>query len=170
MKEQDIYKIITTYTNRIEEKGYSKDVQIDDLIYDENTKQYTLNIPRYIESNEKEDVQDIDAHLYGDVNDKGLIRCISKSFIVKSLDWQYEEEVRCILFPNSEGVSKLEELSLYTMPTNITKIYVGCKVDKNSEEYKELLQLAKAKEIGVIELIESEDLFSLEAKGGGFND
>ena len=105
-----------------------------------------------------------------DVNDKGLIRCISKPFIVKSLDWQYEKEVRCILSPNSDGVSKLEELSLYTMPTKITKIYVGCKVDKNSEEYKKLLQLAEAKEIDVIELIESEDLFSLEAQGGGFND
>lgn len=105
-----------------------------------------------------------------DVNDKGLIRCISKPFIVKSLDWKYEEEVRCILSPNSDGVSKLEELSLYTMPTKITKIYVGCKVDKNSEEYKKLLQLAESKEIDVIELIESEDLFSLEAKGGGFND
>ena len=105
-----------------------------------------------------------------DVNDKGLIRCISKPFIVKSLDWQYEKEVRCILSPNSDGVSKLEELSLYTMPTKITKIYVGCKVDKNSEEYKKLLQLAETKEIDVIELIESEDLFSLEAKGGGFND
>ena len=69
-----------------------------------------------------------------------LIRCISKPFIVKSLDWQYEEEVRCILSQNSDCVSKLEELSLYTMPTKITKIYVGCRVDKNSEEYKKLLQ------------------------------
>lgn len=72
LREQDIYKIITTYTNRIEEKGYSKDVQIDDLIYDENTKQYTLNIPRYIELNEKEDVQDIDAHLYGGIPEKDI--------------------------------------------------------------------------------------------------
>lgn len=105
-----------------------------------------------------------------DVNDKGLIRCISKPFIVKSLDWKYEEEVRCILSPNSEGVSKLEELSLYTMPTSITKIYVGCKVDKESEVYNKLLQLAKTKRIDIIELIESENLFNLETKGGGVND
>ena len=72
LREQDIYKIITTYTNKIQEKGYSKDVQIDDLIYDENTKQYTLNIPRYIESNEKEDAQDIDAHLYGGIPEKDI--------------------------------------------------------------------------------------------------
>ncbi|MGN1295053.1 MAG: hypothetical protein ACI4U5_01460, partial [Bacilli bacterium] len=104
-----------------------------------------------------------------DVNDKGLIRCISKPFIVKSLDWQYEEEVRCILSQNCEGVSTLEELSLYKMPTNISKIYIGCKVDKTSEEYNKLLQLTKTKGIDVIELIESDDLFDLESKGGGFN-
>lgn len=67
LREQDIYKIITTYTSKIEEKGYSKDVQISDLIFDENSKQYTLNIPRYIESIEKDDIQDINAHLYGGI-------------------------------------------------------------------------------------------------------
>lgn len=96
-----------------------------------------------------------------DVNDKGLIRCISKPFIVKSLDWQYEEEIRCILSPNSEGVSTLEELSLYKMPTNISKIYIGCKVDKTSEEYKNLITLANNKNIMISELKTSDDLFSV---------
>lgn len=94
-----------------------------------------------------------------DVNDKGLIRCISKPFIVKSLDWKYEEEVRCILSPSSDGVSKLEELSLYTMPTKITNIYVGCKLDKTSEEYKNLITLANNKNIMISELKTSDDLF-----------
>ena len=61
----------------------------------------------------------------------------------------------------SDGVSKLEELSLYTMPTNITKIYVGCKVDKASEEFVKLQQMASSKNIEVVELTESEDLFSV---------
>jgi len=82
-----------------------------------------------------------------DVNDKGLIRCISEPFIVKSLDWQYEEEVRCILSPNSEGVIVGDELSLYTMPTRITKIYIGCKVDTKSNEYEELLRIANERNI-----------------------
>ncbi len=96
-----------------------------------------------------------------DVNDKGLIRCISKPFIVKSLDWKYEEEVRCILSPNSEGVSTLEELSLYKMPTNISKIYIGCKVDKTLEEYKNLITLANNKNVMISELKTSDDLFSV---------
>lgn len=96
-----------------------------------------------------------------DVNDKGLIRCISKPFIVKSLDWKYEEEVRCILSPNRECVSTLEELSLYKIPTNISKIYIGCKVDKTSEEYKNLITLANNKNVMILELKTSDDLFSV---------
>ena len=96
-----------------------------------------------------------------DVNDKGLIRCISKPFIVKSLDWQYEEEVRCILSSNSEGVFTLEELSLYKVPTNISKIYIGCKVDKASEEYKNLISLANNKKVEILELKTSNDFFSV---------
>lgn len=96
-----------------------------------------------------------------DVNDKGLIRCISKPFIVKSLDWKYEEEVRCILSPNSECISTLEELSLYKIPTNISKIYIGCKVDKTSEEYKNLITLANNKNVMILELKTSDDLFSV---------
>lgn len=99
-----------------------------------------------------------------DVNNKGLIRCISKPFIVKSLDWQYEEEVRCILSPSSDGVSKLEELNLYTMPTSITKIYVGCKVDKASEEYKNLITIAQEKGIAIIQLKTSDETFNVDEK------
>lgn len=96
-----------------------------------------------------------------DVNDKGLIRCISEPFIIKSLDWRYEEEVRCIVSPNSEGVFTLEELSLYKMPTKISKIYIGCKVDKTSEEYKNLITLANNKNVMISELKTSDDLFDI---------
>lgn len=99
-----------------------------------------------------------------DVNDKGLIRCISKPFIVKSLNWQYEEEVRCILSTSSDGVSKLEESNLYTMPTNITKIYVGCKVDKASDEYKKLITIAQEKGIAIIQLKTSDETFNVDEK------
>ena len=124
---------------------------------------------KYSKKRCKSDLEDTTRRVLGymlsneevDVNDKGLIRCISKPFIVKSLDWKYEEEVRCILSPNSEGVSTLEELSLYKMPTNISKIYIGCKVDKTSEEYKNLITLANNKNIMISELKTSDDLFSV---------
>ena len=106
LREQDIYKIITTYTNKIQEKGYSRDVQIDDLIYDENTNQYTLNISRYIESNEKEDIQDIDAHLYGgipekDINDLELYWNVFPS-IKEKLFRKFRDEYLELNLPNDE--------------------------------------------------------------------
>lgn len=106
LREQDIYKIITTYTNKIQEKGYSRDVQIDDLIYDENTNQYTLNISRYIESNEKEDIQDIDAHLYGgipekDINDLELYWNVFPS-IKEKLFRKFKDEYLELNVPNDE--------------------------------------------------------------------
>ena len=72
LREQDIYKIVQTYTNRRIIPGYSRDVEIKDLIFDENTKQYTLNIPRYIESTDVEDIQDITAHLYGGIPERDI--------------------------------------------------------------------------------------------------
>lgn len=104
-----------------------------------------------------------------DVNDKGLIRCISEPFIVKSLDWRYEEEIRCILSPNTEGVIVGDELNLYTMPTRITKIYIGCKVDNKSNEYEELLRIANERNIEIVKLTESETTFSLKERGDSFN-
>ena len=97
-------------------------------------------------------------------------KCISKPFIVKSLDWKYEEEVRCILSPTSDGVTTSDKLNLYTMPTKITGIYVGCKVDINSNEYEELLRIANEKNIEIIKLAESDTTFSLKEKGDSFND
>jgi len=95
-----------------------------------------------------------------DVNDKKLIKCISKPFIVKSLDWKYEEEVRCILSSTSDGLIN-ENLKLYNMPTKITKIYVGCKVDNDSKEFIELFKLALDKKITVVKLKASDNLFSV---------
>ena len=47
------------------------------------------------------------------------------------------------------------------MPTKITKIYVGCKVDNNSEEYKKLISLANSKNVEISELKTSDNLFSV---------
>lgn len=104
-----------------------------------------------------------------DASDKNLIKCISKPFIVKSLDWKYEEEVRCILSPSSNGVTTSDELNLYTMPTRITKIYIGCKVDTKSNEYGELLRIANQRNIEIVKLTESDTTFSLKEGGDSFN-
>lgn len=136
LREQDIYKIITTYTNRIEEKGYSKDVQIADLIYDENTKQYTLNIPRYIESNEKEDVQDIDAHLYGGIPEKDIDDL--------GLYWNVFPSIKEKLFTRfREGYLKLKVSKDQIRNTIYTDDDYKKYADRIDESYEKWLEFAR---------------------------
>lgn len=64
LRERDIYKIVTTFRQRIEEPKYSRFVPIEEL-RDKNG--YNLNIPRYIDSSVPEDLQNIEAHLIGGI-------------------------------------------------------------------------------------------------------
>lgn len=64
LREQDIYKIVTIFNSMTEVSGFSRFVPFDEII---NKNSYNLNIPRYIDSTEKEDLQSIEAHLYGGI-------------------------------------------------------------------------------------------------------
>lgn len=63
LREQDIHKIVDTFNNQIEIPKYSRLVPITEIADPKND--FNLNIPRYIESQEAEDIQDIEAHLLG---------------------------------------------------------------------------------------------------------
>lgn len=65
LREQDIHKIVDTFNNRIEIPKYSRIIPISEIANPKNN--YNLNIPRYIDSQEEEDLQDIEAHLLGDI-------------------------------------------------------------------------------------------------------
>ena len=65
LREQDIHKIVDTFNNRIETDKYSRIIPISEIADPKND--YNLNIPRYIDSQEAEDLQDIEAHLLGDI-------------------------------------------------------------------------------------------------------
>ena len=63
LREQDIRKITDVFNAQKEIAGYSRMVSVTEV--EEN--EYNLNIPRYIESTNTEDIQDIEAHLLGDI-------------------------------------------------------------------------------------------------------
>lgn len=63
LREQDIRNITDVFNAQFEVAGYSRMVFIHEIEQNE----YNLNIPRYIDSQEKEDIQDIDAHLNGGI-------------------------------------------------------------------------------------------------------
>ena len=63
LREQDIKRITDVFEDQKEVKGYSRMVSIEEI----SKNEYNLNIPRYIDSQEKEDIQDIEAHLKGGI-------------------------------------------------------------------------------------------------------
>ena len=65
LRERDIYKIVTTFNQRItDDPKYARFVPNDEI---KIKNQYNLNIPRYIDSSTPEDEQDINAHLHGGI-------------------------------------------------------------------------------------------------------
>lgn len=70
LREQDIRKIVDIFTNKTELPGFSRFVPIEEIADPKND--YNLNLPRYIDSAEVEDIQDIEAHLMGGIPDADI--------------------------------------------------------------------------------------------------
>ncbi|TDB58540.1 type I restriction-modification system subunit M [Arundinibacter roseus] len=65
LREQDIHRMVDTFNQQIEIPKYSRLIPLSEIADPKND--YNLNIPRYIDSQEEEDVQDIEAHLLGGI-------------------------------------------------------------------------------------------------------
>jgi type I restriction enzyme M protein len=63
LRHQDIHKIVDVFNKQIELPKYARMVSVAEIAAND----YNLNIPRYIDSTEAEDVQDIEAHLLGGI-------------------------------------------------------------------------------------------------------
>jgi type I restriction enzyme M protein len=63
LRAQDIHKIVDVFTKKLEIPKYSRMVSVVEI----EKNEFNLNIPRYIDGQEAEDIQDIEAHLKGDI-------------------------------------------------------------------------------------------------------
>ncbi len=64
LREQDIHLIVDTYLKQDESNPrFARLVSLEEIAQNE----YNLNLPRYIDSSEAEDIQDIAGHLYGGI-------------------------------------------------------------------------------------------------------
>ena len=70
LREQDIHKIVDVFNRQLEMPRYSRMVPVSEIASSAND--YNLNIPRYIDSSESEDLHDLDAHLRGGIPDRDL--------------------------------------------------------------------------------------------------
>ena len=92
LRAQDMHKIVDAFNNGVEIAGYSRMVPLAEISDPKND--YNLNLPRYIDGAEPEDVQDLSAHLQGGLPNQDL----------DALDpyWQVLPSVRAGLFAPSD--------------------------------------------------------------------
>lgn len=65
LREQDIHKITDIFNKKIDVPKFSRFVSYKEISDPKND--FNLNIPRYIDSQEIEDIQDVEAHLLGGI-------------------------------------------------------------------------------------------------------
>lgn len=70
LRSQDLHKIVDTFSRQNEIPRYSRMVPMSEIADPKNG--YNLNIPRYIDSSEPEDLQDLHAHLNGGIPNRDL--------------------------------------------------------------------------------------------------
>ncbi|HPQ95227.1 MAG: type I restriction-modification system subunit M [Thiothrix sp.] len=68
LREMDMHRIVDVFNKRTEVDGYSRMVSHDEI----EKNEFNLNIPRYIDSSEAEDLQDIEAHLLGGIPNRDV--------------------------------------------------------------------------------------------------
>ncbi|MDZ4759932.1 MAG: type I restriction-modification system subunit M [Alphaproteobacteria bacterium] len=99
LRAQDIHKIVDAFTRQAEISRYSRMVSRAEISDPKND--FNLNLPRYIDSTEPGDLQDIDGHLRGGIPNRDI----------DELDrfWQVFPTVRAALFKKADrpGYSQL---------------------------------------------------------------
>lgn len=70
LRPRDTHQIINTFVNLKEIDRYSRMVPVSEIADPKND--YNLSIPRYIDSSEPEDIQDLHAHLKGGIPNRDL--------------------------------------------------------------------------------------------------
>ncbi|MFC1560574.1 N-6 DNA methylase [Pseudomonadota bacterium] len=96
LRERDLHQIVDVFTNAEEHPGYSRLVPHDEIARNE----FNLNLPRYIDTQEAEDIQDIGGHLHGGI----------PTLDIDALSdyWEICPELRAALFkPNRAGYHDL---------------------------------------------------------------
>ena len=70
LREQDIHRIVDTFAKQAETPHYARMVPFAEIADPKND--FNLNLPRYIDSAEPEDLQNIDGHLNGGIPERDI--------------------------------------------------------------------------------------------------
>ena len=100
LRAQDIHRIVDTFARQAEVSRYSRLVLVEEIADPKND--FSLNLARYIDSSEPEDIQDIDGHLRGGIPERDIDDLARY--------WQVIPGVRAALFKEADrpGYCKLQ--------------------------------------------------------------
>jgi len=118
LRERDIHLIVDTYLNQTQVDRYSRMVPITEIADAKND--FNLNLPRYIDTSEPEDLHDLDAHFNGGIPNRDIDALVDF--------WAVLPKLRKSLFVSAgrDGYSNL------SMPANEVATVIA-----ESEEFKE---------------------------------
>ena len=156
LRHQDIHKIVDVFNKQVEIAKYSRMVSVAEI----EVNDYNLNIPRYIDSSEAEDLQDIAAHLKGGIPNADVDSM--------SAYWQVFPTLQKQLFDigTRAGYSAMKVAAAQVKPTifahpefvsytqSVSKLFQGWKAN-NIAQLKDISQTSHPKQL--IEQL-SEDL------------
>ena len=98
LREQDIHRIVDTFRKGADVPRYARMVPFDEIASERND--CNLNLPRYIDSSEPEDIQDIHAHLNGGIPERDIDGDTEAAPPSEGLSafWQHLPQIRQALF------------------------------------------------------------------------
>ena len=105
LRHQDIHKIVDVFNKQLELPKYSRMVSVAEI----EANDYNLNIPRYIDSSEAEDLQDIAAHLKGGIPNADIEGM--------SGYWEVFATLQKQLFDKGTGYSQMKVPATQVKPT-----------------------------------------------------
>jgi type I restriction enzyme M protein len=147
LRDQDIHKIVDAFNKQIETPKYSKMVSMEEIIKND----YNLNIPRYIDTQESEDTQDILAHLQGGIPTKDIDQLANYWSVYPSLKptiFEPKNKEYSNLKINQDEVKKaiFQHQEFITFGQSLEKVFVEWK-SKTSIELQKLELGCKPKQV-----------------------
>jgi len=135
LRFQDMHKIVDVFNKQIELSKFSRMVSLSEI----EKNDYNLNIPRYIDTQEEEDIQDIEAHLLGGIPSRDIedlqnfwnvFPSLKKELFVSGTRENYSqprvepEQIRPTIFENTEFKNYTKEIddTFYTWREKNTKL------------------------------------------------
>lgn len=143
LREQDIHKIVDVFTKQTDIPKYSRLVSIEEISDPKND--YNLNIPRYIDSQEAEDIQDIEAHLLGGIPNTD-IEALNEY-------WEVYPSLKDILFKIDTSRPNYCQLSIVNSQLKET-IFNHPEFTTFSEEMDEVFETWKTKNTQILKALE----------------